>query len=91
MLLMPNAESLPVWAILCEVVSCSTHKAAMFFTLVVIHGLCHSQTQALDDIWLGCPRIHRFRVRWEQIFLSEGCHPPQRSGVPPVLVSISIR
>ena len=88
---MPNAESLPVWAILCKVVSCSTHKTVMFFMLVVIHGLCHCQTQALNDIRLRHSRVQRLWVRWEQLLLSEHCHLPRGSGVPPVLISISIR
>ena len=89
--LMPSAESFLVWAILCEVVSCSRHKTAMFFMLVVIHGLCYSQTQALNDIQLRHPGVQRLRVRQEQFLLSEHCHLPHSSGVPPVLVSISIR
>ena len=58
---MPNVESLLVRTILCKVVGCSTHKTAMFFMLVVIHGLCHSQTQALNDIQLRHPRVQRLR------------------------------
>ena len=88
---MPYMESLSVWAIPCKVVSCSTHKAVTFFMLVVVHCLCHSYTQALNDIWLRHPRIQRFRVRQEQLFLSKCCNPSCGSGVSPVLVSIGIR
>ena len=88
---MPSMESLPVQAIPCKVVGCPTHKAVMFFMLVVIHGLCHSQTQALNDVWLRHPRVQRLRVTLEQLLLSKHCHLPHRTGVPPVLVLISIR
>ena len=88
---MPSTENLLVWAIPCKVVRFPTQKAAMFFTLVVIHGLCHSQTQVFNDVWLRHSRVQRLGVRWEQLLLSEHCHLSHGSGVPSVLVSISIK
>ena len=82
---------MPVGEILCKVVSHSTCETVTFFMLVVVHGLCHSQTQALDDIWLRHSRVQRFGIRQKQLFLSECCHPTCRGGVPPVLLLICIK
>ena len=66
MLLMPGVEDLLMKAISCKVISCSTHKAAAFLSLVVVHCLNHSKAQPLDDIWLKCLRVWQFRVRQEK-------------------------
>ena len=83
----------PVGAVLCIVVSSTTHKASLLFLLVMVHNLSHPHVQPLYLVKLWQLRIRSLhipclRVWWEQLFIFKVGDSPHRCGIP--LVSISV-
>ena len=71
MIFVPGAESFTMWALPPKVSGVPAHKALMFLSLVMIHGLHHPEGQSLYVVWFGWGIFHWIGIWWKQVCFNQ--------------------